>query len=258
MADYPALDATDLPAPIGVVRYVAETRSTNADLLGDVDGPTGEVLVTDHQTAGRGRLDRRWEEPAGASVMFSLRLRPHLPPGAWGWLPLVTGIALVDAVRAVAPGVRAGLKWPNDVLLGDGDRKTAGILVEARGPVVVIGAGCNVAQTLDQLPVPTATSLALEGVEVDRSVLLREVLTGLATGVTALERAGGDAVAAGLHAAYTDRCVTLGRDVTVTRPGDEVTGRAVRIDPGAGLVLATAAGEATVVAGDVTHVRPRG
>ena len=257
MTDYPASAFGDgaLPPPLTSLRHLAETGSTNADLLGDADGPTGEVLVTDHQTAGRGRLDRRWEEPAGASVMVSVRLRPALPPAAWGWLPLIAGIALVDAVRAAAPGVPCALKWPNDVLLGADGHKVAGILAEARGPVAVLGLGCNVAQTADQLPVPTATSLALEGVTADRAALLRDLLTGLAASLTALEAAAGDAVAAGIHAAYSARCATLGRDVTVTRPHDVLVGRAVRIDPRAGLVVATVDGETTVLAGDITHLR---
>lgn len=258
MTDYPhgAFGDRPLPPPLTSLRHLAETGSTNADLLADPDGPTGEVLVTDHQTAGRGRLDRRWEEPAGASIMLSVRLRPALPPAAWGWLPLLAGIAVVDAVRAAAPDLACALKWPNDVLLGPDARKVAGILAEARGPVAVIGLGCNVGQSAEQLPVPTATSLALEGVVADRAVVLRDLLTGLAASLAALEATGGDAVAAGIHAAYTARCATLGREVTVTRPHDVLTGRAVRIDPRAGLVVATTAGETTVLAGDITHLRP--
>ncbi|MHA3703642.1 biotin--[acetyl-CoA-carboxylase] ligase [Jatrophihabitans sp. YIM 134969] len=259
MSGYPEDAVRDgLPAPLLTLRYVAETGSTNADLLADPDGPTGEVLVADHQTAGRGRLDRRWEEPPGASIMLSVRLRPSAPVVSWGWLPLVAGVALVDALRAAAPGTPCALKWPNDVLLGDDGRKVAGILAEARGPVAVIGTGCNVSQRADQLPVPTATSLAAEGVDADRSGVLHDLLAGLARWSHALDAAGGDAVAAGLHAAYSERCATLGREVTVTRPHDVLTGRAVRIAPDAGLVLVTAAGETTVLAGDITHLRPSG
>jgi BirA family transcriptional regulator, biotin operon repressor / biotin---[acetyl-CoA-carboxylase] ligase len=246
----------ELPGGLGPVRFVPETGSTNADLLADADGPAGEVLVTDHQTAGRGRLDRRWEEPAGSSVMFSVRLRPTFPLSAWGWLPLLAGVALVDGLAAL--GADAALKWPNDVLLGPEGRKVAGILAEARGPVAVVGCGCNARQTREQLPVDTATSLALEGVDVERPTLLREVLTAFGRRYAALTDAGGDPVAAGLAADYTAHCATLGRAVTVTRAADVVTGTAVAVDPSAGLVVDTAAGPVTVVAGDVTHLRPAG
>lgn len=248
----------DLPSPWTQVRYLPETGSTNADLLAAVDGPTGEVLVTGHQTAGRGRLDRVWEEPAGSSLMLSVRLRPAVPPARWGWLPLLAGIAIVDALRLATPALPVALKWPNDVLLGPDGRKVAGILAEARGDVAVIGMGCNVSQTRAQLPVPTATSLVAEGVTVDRSALLRDLLAGLAASLQAFTAARGDAVAAGVYAAYTQRCATVGQQVTVTRAHDVLRGTAVRIDVDAGLVVATDTGETTVLAGDVTHVRPVG
>jgi BirA family transcriptional regulator, biotin operon repressor / biotin---[acetyl-CoA-carboxylase] ligase len=187
-----------------------------------------------------------------------VRLRPTPPPRTWGWLPLLVGVALVDALRTVALSASPSLKWPNDVLVGQPPRKAAGILLEARGEVAVAGFGLNVHQTVDQLPVPTATSLALVGVDVDRSVLLREVLTALAARVSGWEDVDGDAARAGLLEAYTERCSTIGQQVSVTRPGGVLTGRAVRVAPDAGLVVATAAGETTVVAGDVTHVRPVG
>lgn len=244
--------------PLGPVRWVAETGSTNADLLG-ADGPAGEVLVADHQTAGRGRLDRSWEEPAGSSVMFSVRLQPTAPGARWGWLPLLAGVALAEAVGATAPGLAVGLKWPNDVLVGPDLRKVAGILAEARGPVVVIGCGLNVTQDRDALPVPTATSLAAEGVaDVDRTALLRAVLEELGGRFAAWDRADGDPDRSGLLEAYSARCVTLGREVEVTRARDVLHGRAVRITADAGLVVAGPDGETVVLAGDVTHVRPAG
>ncbi len=109
------------------IRVVASTGSTNADLLAR-GGPEGQVLVAEEQTAGRGRAGRTWVSQPGASLTFSVLLRPaSVPPSARGWLPLLTGVAVAAGVRSAA-GVAARLKWPNDVLVGD--RKLAGILAE--------------------------------------------------------------------------------------------------------------------------------
>ena len=122
----------------------------------------GLVVVADHQSAGRGRLDRSWQTPPGAAATFSLLLRPSVPAASWPWLPLLTGRSVAKAL--VALGYRAGVKWPNDVLIEE--RKVSGILVERvetpQGPAAVVGVGINVGMTSAELPVPTATSLWLE------------------------------------------------------------------------------------------------
>ena len=161
---------------------VASTGSTNADLLAR-GGPEGQVLVAEEQTAGRGRAGRTWVSVPGASLTFSVLLRPaSVPPSARGWLPLLTGVAVAAAVRSAA-GVAAVLKWPNDVLVGD--RKLAGILAEQSptGDAVVVGVGLNVATPQDALPVSPAglpaTSLLVEGADVAREPLLVEILRSL-------------------------------------------------------------------------------
>ena len=151
------------------IDVVDETGSTNADLLAraaageDIDGA---VLIAESQTAGRGRHGRSWSDAAAArrSRCRSASASARVPSAAWGWLPLLTGVAVVDAVAEVA-GVTAGLKWPNDVLVGTG--KLAGILAEvaAPEPVVVVGLGLNVTEAPD----PVATSLAMLGATVDRT-----------------------------------------------------------------------------------------
>ena len=124
-------------------------------------------MLAEHQTAGRGRLDRSWVTPPRSALTFSVLLRPTVPAAAWPWLPLLTGHAVSTALRTA--GFDASVKWPNDVLLPvDGeDRKVAGILVERvetpTGPAAVVGIGINVGMTADELPVPEATSLALAG-----------------------------------------------------------------------------------------------
>ncbi len=183
------LDRDRLVAPLGWRIEVEEaTASTNAALAArarDGEEP-GLVLVTEHQTAGRGRLDRVWETPPRSSLTFSVLLRPDLPVSSWSWLPLLAGYAVQAALADRLPDI--ALKWPNDVLVDGGElgagRKVAGILVERiesdAGPMAVVGVGINVDQTLDELPIALATSVALEtGEPVERTGLLSQVLGSL-------------------------------------------------------------------------------
>ncbi|KRE92939.1 hypothetical protein ASG76_15950 [Nocardioides sp. Soil774] len=260
-APRPPLDLARLAVPEGWRVEVEEaTPSTNAALAerARAGEEPGLVLVTEHQTAGRGRLDRAWETPARASLTFSVLLRPDLPPASWSWIPLLTGYAVQAALADRLPDI--ALKWPNDVLVDGGDlgagRKVCGILVERvetdRGPVAVVGVGINVDQTLDELPIALATSVALEtGEPVERTGLLGQVLGSL----HGLQGLLDDTES--LRRAYADVCVTLGRTVDVHLPaGDVRRGEALDIDASGALVVGTDEGTFTVAAGDVVHVRP--
>jgi BirA family transcriptional regulator, biotin operon repressor / biotin---[acetyl-CoA-carboxylase] ligase len=170
----------ELVQPGGLWRSIAvlaSTGSTNADLLAQAakGAPEGSVLAAEAQTAGRGRMGRSWLSPPGAALMFSVLLRPTaVPPSRRGWLPLLAGLAVASAVRGVT-GLEAGLKWPNDVLIGGA--KLAGILAEQSAGAIVVGIGLNVSTQRSELPVETATSLALAGAtQLDRPALLRAVL----------------------------------------------------------------------------------
>lgn len=242
------------------VEVVERCPSTNAELAHQAraGAPAGAVLVADHQTAGRGRLDRAWLTPAGSALTFSVLLAPDRVPAArWPWLPLLVGIAVAEGVRRVAE-VDCTLKWPNDVLVGD--RKLAGILVErverAAGAVAVIGVGLNVSLTEDELPVPTATSLAVEGAAtIDRTVVLREVLRSLEALFLQWQADGGDPKL-GLVDSYVRRCSTLGREVRVELPaGERLLGTATGIDTDGRLEVRTTEGRRMLGAGDVVHVR---
>jgi BirA family biotin operon repressor/biotin-[acetyl-CoA-carboxylase] ligase len=232
---------------------VEEAGSTNAMVSerAQAGGPEGLVILAEHQTAGRGRLDRTWETPPRSALTFSVLLRPTVPAASWPWLPLLTGYEVSKALRAA--GFEASVKWPNDVLLAD--RKVAGILVERvetpTGPAAVIGIGINVGMTAGELPVPEATSLAVEGVAPDRTELLGLVLDTLWEGYVAWQE-GGEAAAGQLATSYAAACSTIGRPVRVDLPSGEVlSGTATGIDPsGRLLVDGTAVG-----AGDVIHVR---
>jgi BirA family biotin operon repressor/biotin-[acetyl-CoA-carboxylase] ligase len=241
---------------------VAQTGSTNADLAvrAAAGAAEGAVLIAEEQTAGRGRLHRRWSAPARSGLFFSVLLRPDAVPSArWGWLPLLAGVATAAAVSRVA-GIEAALKWPNDLLVtvGGEERKAAGILAERVADAdVVVGIGLNVTLREEELPVPTAGSLALAGAVVtDRDPLLRAVLRSLAEWYVAWRDVHGDADACGLREDYSARCATLGREIRASMPGGrEVTGTAVSIDDEGRLVVRSEGEEAVVDAGDVVHVR---
>ena len=248
------------------VRWVAETGSTNRDLLSAAaEGvPEGLVLVADHQTAGRGRLDRAWIAPAGASLLVSVLLRPDVGPEDLFLLTLACGLAAADAVEEVA-GVRPGLKWPNDLVVADGplaDRKLAGILAEShvvKGKVdaVVVGMGLNLdwpAELPEELAATAASVNHLTGGSVDREDVLvawlRHYDRHLTAITTELERGEFlDEVRAA--------SATLGRDVRVERSDGFFEGHAVAIADD-GRLLVDCGGDGGVVAvtvGDIVHAR---
>jgi BirA family biotin operon repressor/biotin-[acetyl-CoA-carboxylase] ligase len=181
-------------------------------------------------------------------------LRPSLDATHLSVLPLIAGLATVEAVLAVGQ-VEAVLKWPNDILV-DG-RKLGGLLVELVGGAAVIGIGLNVSTRAEELPVESATSLLLAGGETDRESLLKEVLRALARRYSTW-RWSGDA--ASVLPAYRERCETIGSEVELDLPGGEmVRGTAVDVDDMGRLVIAEAqTGEQrTFLVGDVTHARLR-
>ena len=261
--DRPPLDARALQAALvgpgsfwTDVVVTTSTASTNVDLadVARAGAAEGTVHTTDHQIAGRGRLDRTWESPEASGIAVSVLLRPtEVPAGRWVWLPLLVGLAVAATVEEC--DVAAGLKWPNDVEVAG--RKIAGILLErvdtSDGPAAVVGVGLNVSMRAEELPVETATSLLLEDAsETDRTVVLRLLLRNLEALYRAWRGAGGDP-AAGVRESYVRRCVTLGSDVSVALPdGSTLEGRAEDVDDFGRLVV----GGTPVSAGDITHVRP--
>jgi BirA family transcriptional regulator, biotin operon repressor / biotin---[acetyl-CoA-carboxylase] ligase len=236
---------------------VERTGSTNADLLARAasgEDIAGTVLIAEHQTAGRGRNGRVWTSPRAQLTMSVGVDGAEVTPDAWGWLPLATGVAVVDAVAAVA-GVKAGLKWPNDVLAGG--RKLAGILTEvaAAQRFIVIGIGLNVTLTGDEVPDADATSLrTLTGETPDRDRLVRVMLQELGRRIDGWRAANG--ADAGLIADYRIRSMTLGSAVRAILPGGrDVVGVARSIDEHGRLHIEADAGTVVVSAGDVVHLR---
>ena len=257
-AERPVLDQARLAdVPGWRVEILAETPSTNAVVAARARSGAAEGLAvtTEHQTAGRGRLDRGWAMPPRAALAVSALLRPSVPAERWPWVPLMTGVAVVGAVRDL--GYDAGLKWPNDVLVRG--RKLCGILVERvetpLGPAAVVGIGLNTSLTAAELPVPTATSLALEGdAPVDRTEVLVLLLRHLTASYDTWRERPHE-----LAATYAQMSVTVGQRVRAELPGgSELVGVATGIDAQGRLeVLADGeAGPRAVGAGDVVHLRP--
>jgi BirA family transcriptional regulator, biotin operon repressor / biotin---[acetyl-CoA-carboxylase] ligase len=245
------------------VDLVPETGSTNADLAARArQGETpGTLLITDYQSAGRGRQGRTWTAPPRSGIAMSILVRPDgIAPPRWTWLSLLAGLAVADGVRRVT-NLPAVLKWPNDVLVAG--RKVCGILSErvdtAQGPACVVGIGINVSLDNERLPVPSATSLAIAARELGGSLPSRTAV--IATVLAAFEllygrweaQAGDDA---SLVASYTERCDTIGRQVRVVLTGQRsVEGMADRIDTDGRLVVRTISGSTAYGAGDVVHLQ---
>ncbi|MBA2281221.1 MAG: biotin--[acetyl-CoA-carboxylase] ligase [Acidimicrobiia bacterium] len=257
------------------VRRVAETQSTNADVLSLArDGaPQGIVVVADHQTAGRGRLGRSWTAPPGASLLLSVLLRPTAAYA--DAVTVVTGLAMAEGIEAVT-GVRPHLKWPNDLVVESPDgppsgRKLAGILAEADWPArstaaggwsappptervaVVVGVGVNCTWP-EEVPEELADRLValnhLTGAPVDRDAVLAAFLERLGERYDEAEPRGV------LLDAWRARSATLGRHVRIELGADDVEGVAVDIDDAGRLVVQTDDGERrTFAAGDVVHLR---
>ena len=164
--------------------FVSECASTQR-LIGE-DDPEGATVATDHQTQGRGRLGRIWEDTPGRSILVSVLLRPRAPMPLWPELSLVSGEAVARGLDRET-GIDASLRHPNDVVVAG--RKLVGVLAEARPGRVVLGIGVNVNQTAEELPIDTAkppTSLRIElGREVDRAPLLAAILAELELGYDA-------------------------------------------------------------------------
>jgi BirA family biotin operon repressor/biotin-[acetyl-CoA-carboxylase] ligase len=272
------------PGPAGTrfaeVRWFEALDSTNRYLLNEARGgaPEGLVVVADHQSAGRGRLGRRWEAPRAANLLVSVLLRPQLPVDARHLASAVVALAAADACEALS-GVAVDVKWPNDLLVGG--RKLAGVLAEAdvgpedRSPIVV-GIGINVAwppPPSGEEPAPeivpdaasplrtevsdlagTATSLLWEcGHPVDRGQLLERLLVGLEPRVAALDSPGGRN---GQAADLQDRCSTIGARVRVDTATASFVGTALSVTAEGHLVVdVDHQGPRTVVVGDVIHLR---
>lgn len=247
---------------VTVYPQVPSTNTMGVAIAG-AGGPSGAILVTDLQTAGRGRLERHWEAPAGTSALFSVVLRPEGADHEWGLLPLLAGVAVAEATEFVT-GLRVHLKWPNDLIIRAADApsghggKVGGILAE-RDPAtgaVVLGVGINVDLPEADLPIPAATSLTLSGVpRPRRAKLIGRALSRIEHWFTAWEAVGTEAASLDrLLDAYRARCISVGAQLRVVRPGaDDLVGTGAGISPRGELLVESDGHVVPVVVGDVVH-----
>ena len=262
--------------PLARLEVVEESVSTNTELAAAVAvdpgaWPAPSLLVAEHQVAGRGRAGRGWQTPARTALTGSVLVRPDVSRERLSWLPLLAGLATVRCLRATA-GVEAVVKWPNDVLVpapgeerapevaGWGThRKVAGILCELLPDGgAIVGVGLNVLQDESELPVASATSLALVGAATtDREILLTALEESFAQILGRWQEARGDAAEAGLVEECAEVSATLGAQVRVELTGGEqVTGEACGFGPDGALLVLGADGRTHVLhSGDVHHLR---
>ena len=228
-----------LTAP-SIVRFdtVDSTQDCAARLAAN-GAADGTVVVAETQTAGRGRRGRVWQDVAGASLLLSVVVRTPLPAARVPLLSLAAAVGVAEALRG-AGHVEARLKWPNDVHV-DG-RKIAGILLERRGDVVLLGIGVNVSQREFDADLE-ATSLALAGGGSDRESVLAAVLAEVTRWRQRLEQDGFEVVRARWMALAT----TPGRQVRV----ESVVGTALGLDEDGALLIDDGTATVRVLAGDV-------
>ena len=247
------------------IEYLPVTGSTNSDLL-SLSASKPElwtdfsVLVTDNQVAGRGRLDRQWVAQPGAGLAVSVLLRPtKFGMGSFGWLPLLAGLAMKNAVSSLIEEAPVSIKWPNDVLVAG--EKIAGLLAEVlpSGDGVVIGAGLNLKQSKEELPIEKATSLKLHGVEnFELDDVLVRYLASFKRLYEEFSDSSGDAESSGLRQSVQEATSTIGTSVKVLLPdGSDFSGKAVGLDATGRLLVAMAdpLEIRAVAAGDIQHLR---
>jgi BirA family biotin operon repressor/biotin-[acetyl-CoA-carboxylase] ligase len=231
--------------------------STNTYLLDKArqGAPGGMVAVADHQTAGRGRLDRRWEAPAGSALLMSVLLRESLPGDQLHLATAAVALSAVEAARATC-GLAPGLKWPNDLVIEDA--KVAGVLAEIEidpvggPPAIVVGIGINL--TWPGPPGVGGTCLLdATGVAVERDEIMERLLIELSARARALQTSEGRS---DLLNELAGSLVTIGRHVRVILADREIEGVASGLSPEGHLLVDGPDGPVEVSAGDVVHLRP--
>jgi len=220
------------------VSVTEETTSTQSDLINNF--AAGKVLVAEYQSAGRGRLDRKFEIPArkGLTFSFCVEMNEEL-----GWIPLITGLAVARAINKHMNSNLVEIKWPNDLLINE--RKLAGILSEKSPSGVVVGIGINIFQSQAELPIENAISLSMLG-NVDRELLLIEILNEIGMAFSDFENQ---------KKLYRENCGTVGSRVRAILPdGEIIEDQALGISNDGALLL----NSREIRVGDIVHLRYSG
>jgi BirA family transcriptional regulator, biotin operon repressor / biotin---[acetyl-CoA-carboxylase] ligase len=240
-----ALAAAGLEAPVRADEVTGSTNDTAREMA-EAGSPEWTLVTASHQTAGRGRLGREWLDRRGSALMFSVVLRPSLPPERAGLVPLLAGVAMARAARE-ATGADVRCKWPNDLMLGDA--KIGGILAESvvgdgRLRFVVVGVGVNLGD-------PPAGVERAGALPAGQEPLLRAFLGELTALYEPADPGFGDSVLS----AYREVSATIGRQVEATTvEGSRVSGTAVDVDDRGDLIVETAEGPRAVAFGEIAHL----
>lgn len=230
---------------VSVVDLTTSTQNDLAELVNSSVAKTGELIAAEFQSAGRGRLDRTFEAPPASALLFSFYLQPKRDRSDWSFISFLAAIAMQEVISEGLAD-KATLKWPNDILIGE--KKVAGLLAQQAGNGLIVGIGLNVAMSEAELPVQTATSLAIAGSSnLDRNQLLAEflnrfegVFTQWDSGMNFLDN-------------YRQISSTIGQDVRVEVTGRvPIEGKAVAISAQGALILSDGF---EVNVGDVVHLR---
>jgi BirA family biotin operon repressor/biotin-[acetyl-CoA-carboxylase] ligase len=252
VAPRPALNSSEIEARISrywrvsVVEVTGSTQDDLSQLVTEERANSGDVIASEFQSAGRGRLDRKFESPASASLMFSFYCLPKREKSDWSFLPLLTGLSAVFALKAIDPESSPKLKWPNDLMMQSG--KIGGIILQAASQGVVIGVGINVGMSQEELPVPSASSLAIEKFsELNRNLILANFLNTFEELQKRWE-SGED-----LRHLYKEHSSTIGADIRIEHPdGSFKNGKAIDISIAGELILEDFS---RVTVGDIVHLR---
>ncbi|CAN2216424.1 BirA Biotin-(acetyl-CoA carboxylase) ligase [Candidatus Nanopelagicaceae bacterium] len=228
-----------------MVDLTASTQSDLAELVKSKSVESGEVIVAEFQSAGRGRLERTFDAAPNSALLFSFYISPKRSRSDWGFIAHLAALTIFEVISAGLP-IKASLKWPNDILIGE--KKVAGLLAQATDDGVIVGIGINVAMSAKESPVETATSLAIAGSkELDRNVILSKFLNAFQSKFEEWDT-GIDFVDS-----YSQVCATLGREVQIEVSGRENRiGIAQSINEFGALVLEDGF---EVNVGDVVHLR---
>ncbi|MEI8148981.1 MAG: biotin--[acetyl-CoA-carboxylase] ligase [Actinomycetes bacterium] len=225
------------------VRVLSETSSTQDELKTELVS-NGDCVVTEFQSAGRGRLDRSFESDPHVALLFSFYIKPERKD-SWGWIPLLSGLSVAQTINEVTSTRDYQTKWPNDLISASG--KIAGILCERHKDGIIVGIGINVSTQVDELPVDTASSIFItSGLEIDRNNLLAAILRRFQ------DNFENWLLGSEFKAPYRALSATIGHDVKALLPsGDEIFGKAKGIGEDGELLLES--GDVITV-GDIVHL----
>jgi len=238
-----ALNAIGWVKPI-IMNQVTSTNDVLLEHFEQVSPSRGLVVIANEQTAGRGRLDRSWSTPAGSGIAISIGAHISDFDTEPNSIPLLTGIA-VQRVLAKHQ-IPVHLKWPNDIIFSKPKtRKLGGILIQLIGERLILGIGLNVDLTSAELPIPTATSLRIEGYNVSRSELITEIVAEL----DILRTNNSNWLSE-----YKEVCATLGQKVQVfISNGKELNGLAIDVDETGALLVESLGKIYQITVGDIEH-----